>query len=76
MDSVEEDIEIRIEKPSKARRWARSFAARMRRKLSKLAKLSHMKKEDNEAMNRIRAKYLLQKQKKHKQKVDIDREQV
>jgi hypothetical protein len=72
MDAVEEDIEIRIEKPSRAERWKRSVTARMRRQLSKLAKLAHLRKNDEEAMERLRAKRLLEKQKKQKRKKTVD----
>jgi hypothetical protein len=71
MDSVE-DIEIHIEKPSRAERWKRSVAARMRRQLSKFAKLAHLQKNDEEAMERLRAKKLLEKQKKQKRKKLVD----
>jgi hypothetical protein len=68
MDTVEDDIEIRIEKPSRAERWARSLAARMRRQLSKFAKTAHLQKDEEEALGRIRAKRLLEKQKKQKRR--------
>ena len=72
MEDLEEDIEIRIEKPSRAERWKRSIAARLRRKTSKFAKNAHIQKEEDEAMERLKAKKLLEKQKKNKQTVDIN----
>jgi hypothetical protein len=72
MDTVEEDIEIHIEKPSRATRWKRSLAARLRRQLSKFAKSAHLQKEEEEAIARIRAKQLLEKQKKQKRKKTVD----
>jgi hypothetical protein len=70
MDTVEDDIEIKIEKPSRAERWKRSVTARLRRQMSKFAKTAHMQKEEDESMARLRAKKLLEKQKKQKRKVD------
>lgn len=70
MDTVEDDIEIKIEKPSRAERWKRSVTARLRRQISKFAKTAHMQKEEDESMARLRAKKLLEKQKKQKRKVD------
>ena len=72
MEDLEEDIEIRIEKPSRAERWKRSIAARLRRKTSKLARNAHIRKEENEAMERLKAKKLLEKQKKRNKTVDIN----
>lgn len=69
MDTVE-DIDIRIEKPSRAERWKRSIAARLRRQVAKFAKSAHLQKEEQEAIERIRAKRLLEKQKKRKKSVD------
>lgn len=69
MDTVE-DIDIRIEKPSRAERWKRSIAARLRRQVAKFAKSAHLQKEEQEATERIRAKRLLEKQKKRKKSVD------
>lgn len=69
MDTVE-DIDIRIEKPSRAERWKRSIAARLRRQVAKFAKSAHLQKEEEEAAERIRAKRLLEKQKKRKKSVD------
>lgn len=66
MDNVEDDIEIKIEKPSRAERWKRSITARIRRQMSKVAKTAHMKKEESEAIKRAQAKKLLEKQKKQK----------
>lgn len=68
MDTVEDDIEIRIEKPSRTERWTRSLAARMRRQLSKFAKTAHLQKDEEEALDRVRAKRLMEKQKKQKRK--------
>lgn len=70
MDTVEDDIEIKIEKPSRAERWKRSITARLRRQMSKFAKTAHMQKEEDESMARLRAKKLLENQKKQKRKVD------
>ena len=69
MDTVE-DIDIHIEKPSRAERWKRSIAARLRRQVAKFAKSAHLQKEEQEATERIRAKRLLEKQKKRKKSVD------
>jgi hypothetical protein len=66
MDTLEDDIEIKLEKPSRATRWKRSIAARMRRHVSKFAKTAHLQKEEEDALARIRAKRLLEKQKKQK----------
>lgn len=68
MDTVEDDVEIKIEKPSRAERWKRSVAARMRRQLSKFARSAHLQKEEQESMERFKAKRLLEKQKKKKRK--------
>ena len=73
MDTVEEDIDIRIEKPSRATRWKRSFAARLRRQVAKFAKSAHLQKEEEDALARIRAKKLLEKQKKEKRKKFVDK---
>jgi len=70
MDDVEDDIEIHIEKPSRAERWKRSIAARLRRNTSKFAMTAHLKKEEDEAMERLKAKQLLEKQKKQSRKKD------
>jgi hypothetical protein len=72
MDIVEEDIDIRIEKPSRAIRWKRSIAARLRRQLSKFAKTAHLQKDEEDALARIRAKKLLEKQKKQKRNKMVD----
>jgi hypothetical protein len=72
MDDVEDDIEIHIEKPSRAERWKRSVAARLRRKTSKFAKTAHIQKEEDEAMERLKAKQLLEKQKKQIRKKAVD----
>ena len=67
MDTIEPEIELPfIEKPSRATRWKRSLAARLRRQMSKFAKSAHLQKDENEAMERLRAKKLLEKQKKQK----------
>ena len=72
MDTVEDDIEIKIEKPSHAERWKRSVAARMRRQFSKFAKTAHLQKDEEEAVRRLRAKKLLEKQKKQKRQKVVD----
>jgi hypothetical protein len=72
MDTVEEDIDVKIEKPSRATRWKRSVAARLRRQISKFAKSAHLRKEEDEALERIKAKHLLEKQKKQKRKKPVD----
>jgi hypothetical protein len=66
MDDVEDDIEIKIEKPSRAERWKRSVTARLRRQAAKFAKLSHIQKDEEDAIARIKAKRTLEKQKKQK----------
>lgn len=74
MDTVdEEDIDIKLEKPSRATRWKRSLAARLRRQVSKFAKTAHIQKEEDESMARLRAKKLLEKQKKEKRKKVVDK---
>lgn len=69
MDTLE-DIEISIEKPSRAERWKRSLSARMRRQLSKVVKSAQLRKEEKEAAERLEAKKLLEKQKKMKKSLD------
>lgn len=66
MNNAEDDIEIKIERPSRAERWKRSVTARIRRQVSKFAKTAHIKKEEDESVARLRAKKLLEKQKKQK----------
>ena len=66
MDIVEDDIEIKIEKPSRAERWKRSVTARLRRQAAKFAKTSHLHKDEDDALDRMQAKYTLEKQKKQK----------
>lgn len=70
METVEDVVEIQIDKPSRAERWKRSVAARLRRQIAKFAKTSHLRKEEDEAMERLRAKQLLEKQKKQRRKKD------
>ena len=65
---TDEDIDIQIEKPSRAERWKRSIAARLRRQVTKFAKVAHSEKEQHDAQERIRAKRLMEKQKKQKRK--------
>jgi hypothetical protein len=73
MDTVdEEDIDIKLEKPSRATRWKRSIAARLRRQVAKFAKSAHLQKDEEDALVRIRAKKLLEKQKKEKRKRVVD----
>jgi len=75
MDIVDEDdIEIKLEKPSRATRWKRSIAARLRRQMAKFAKTAHLQKDEEDAMARIRAKQLLEKQKKQKRKKVVDKQ--
>ena len=77
MDDVEEDIEIKIEKPSRATRWKRSIAARLRRQVAKFAKTAHLQKEEEDALIRIKAKRTLEKQKKQKRnKTNIGQDQI
>lgn len=73
MQTEEEDIEIAIEKPSRATRWKRSLAARMRRQLSKFAKSAHVEKEEQDAIARVKAKKLLEQQKKQRRKKQVDK---
>ena len=68
MTDEEIDIDIEISKPSRADRWKRSVAARMRRQLARIAQMAHSQKDDLEAQERLRAKRLLEKQKKQKRK--------
>jgi hypothetical protein len=73
MDTVEEDdIDIRIEKPSRAERWKRSVAARFRRQAAKFVRAVRLQKDEDEAMERLRAKKLLERQKKQKRKKTVD----
>lgn len=74
MQNEEDDIEIVIEKPSRATRWKRSLAARMRRQLSKFAKSAHIEKEEHDAVERIKAKKLLEQQKKQRRKKVVDKQ--
>lgn len=77
MDDVEDDIEIKIEKPSRAERWKRSVTARLRRQAAKFAKLSHIQKDEEDALIRIKAKHTLEKQKKQKRnKINVTQNQV
>lgn len=75
---TDEDIDITIEKPSRADRWKRSVAARLRRQATKSARTAHSQKEEHDAQERVRAKHLLEKQKKQKRKkiVDADSQMV
>ena len=66
MDDVEDEVEIKIEKPSRAERWKRSVTARLRRQAAKFAKTSHIHKDEDDALDRMQAKYTLEKQKKQK----------
>jgi hypothetical protein len=73
MDTVdEEDIDIKLEKPSRATRWKRSITARLRRQVSKFAKTAHLQKDEEDALARIRAKKLLEKQKKQRRNKVVD----
>jgi hypothetical protein len=72
MDTVEEDVDIKLEKPSRATRWKRSIAARMRRQLAKFSKTAHLQKNEEDALARIRAKKLLEKQKKQRRNKVVD----
>jgi hypothetical protein len=65
---TDEDIDIHIEKPSRAERWKRSIAARLRRQVAKFARAAHSQKEEYEAQERLHAKRLMEKQKKQKTK--------
>lgn len=77
MDNEEADIEIHIEKPSRADRWKRSIAARLRRQASKFAKMAHLRKEEEDALERVKAKRTLEKQKKQKRnKINVSQKQV
>lgn len=77
MDTEEEDIEIKIEKPSRAERWKRSVTARLRRQAAKIAKMSHTRKDEEDALARIKAKRILEKQKKQKRnKINVMQNQV
>lgn len=73
MDNTDEDIEIKIEKPSRAERWKRSVTARLRRQVAKFAKSAHLQKEEDESMARLRAKKLLEKQKKQRRQKVVDK---
>ena len=69
---TEEDVDIEIEKPSRAERWKRSVAARLRRQVAKFAKSAHSRKEEQEAQERLHAKQLLEKQKEQKRKKVVE----
>lgn len=73
---TEEDIEVDIEitKPSRADRWKRSVAARLRRQVARFAQSAHSHKEDAESQERLKAKRLIEKQKKTKRKKVVDSE--
>jgi hypothetical protein len=71
---TDEEVDIHIEKPSRAERWKRSIAARLRRQVAKFARTAHSQKEDQEAQDRLQAKRLLEKQKKQKRKKVVDTE--
>lgn len=73
METSEEDLSIPLSKPSRAERWKRSIAARFRRQIAKFAKNAHMYKEEEESMERLKAKKLLEKQKKQKRKKSVDK---
>lgn len=75
MDNTE-DVDIHVKKLSRAERWKRSVAARLRRQAAKFAKSAHLQKEEDESFARLRAKRLLEKQKKQKKTVDIPIETV
>jgi nitrate/TMAO reductase-like tetraheme cytochrome c subunit len=60
------DIEIKIERPTLTDRIQRDQAARLRRKEVKEAKALHSFKEEKEARERIRAKRMIEKQKRKK----------
>lgn len=64
-----EDYELALnpdipEKESRAKRWMRSTFARLRRKETKQAREAHSFKEEKDAKERLKAKRLLEKQKK------------
>jgi len=67
---IEEDIQeldaVVVEKPSKAKRYTKSLSARQKRKETKHIKEIHSYKEEKDARERLRAKRLLEKQKKLK----------
>jgi len=75
---TDEDIDITIEKPSRADRWKRSVAARLRRQIAKFARTAHSQKEEIDAQKRVQAKRLLEKQKKQRRTkvVDVDSQMV
>ena len=50
METEEDDVDITIEKPSRATRWKRSVTARLRRQVSKFAKTSHIQKDEEDAL--------------------------
>lgn len=62
------ESDLVVEKPSRADRFKRSIAARRRRKKIKHVREVHSYKEEKEARDRIKAKRLLEKQKKLKQR--------
>ena len=64
-----EDFELEsfpdiLEKDSRAKRWMKSAVARLRRKETKQAREAHSFKEDKDAKERLKAKRLLERQKK------------
>ena len=65
-DQEEIQVEPIIEKPSMSDRIRRDIFARERRKRVKAIKMLHDYKEEKEARERIRAKRMIEKQKRKK----------
>lgn len=68
IDEEEKDIEVKIEKPSRAKRWARSIAARFRRSEVKVAKEASVFKEEKDARERVLAERRMKKLQRRKKR--------
>lgn len=67
----ENEVEVELSKPSRATRWLRSAAARLRRKQTKMALEAHDFKEEKENRERIAAKRRMEKLQKRKAKREM-----
>lgn len=66
--STENEVEINIEKPSRATRIMRDLAARMRRKETKQHVEEHSFKEQKEARDRLKAQRRMEKLQRKKKR--------
>ena len=67
---IDENDTFVDKKETRTNRWLKSAAARMRRKFVKDAKAAHLIKDDHDSLERIKAKRLLEKQKKSRKKIN------